>query len=98
MTVIQPPEHVERPGYGQPKGVFLNWDHHEGIYQNGPCGGPQAMRNQERYGLPHPIMMPSLDRSLSALLEDMDARGLLAETLGFVPKLLKRVRIAGTGV
>ena len=81
VTVIQPPEHVGRPGTGQPDGVFLNWDHHEGIYNNGPCGGPQAMKNQERYGLPHPLMMPSLDRSLSALIEDLHERGLLDETL-----------------
>lgn len=81
VTVIQPPELVGRPNYGQPRGVFLNWDHHEGIYANGPCGGPQGMSNQERYGLPHPVMMPSLDRSLSALLEDMHVRGLLEETL-----------------
>jgi hypothetical protein len=81
ITVIQPPELVGRPGYGEPKGVFLNWDHHEGIYQNGPCGGPQGMSNQERYGLPHPVMMPSLDRSFSALLEDLHDRGLLEETL-----------------
>ncbi|MDH3590082.1 MAG: DUF1501 domain-containing protein, partial [Gammaproteobacteria bacterium] len=94
VTVIQPPEHVGRPGYGQQKGVFLNWDHHEGIYQNGPCGGPQAMRNQERYGLPHPIMMPSLDHSLSALLEDMDSRGLLDETLVcFVTEMGRTPRI-----
>ena len=81
VTAIQPPDHVKRPNIGQPNGVFLNWDHHEGIYRNGPCGGPQAERNQERYGLPHPIMMPSLDRSLSALIEDMHERGLLEETL-----------------
>jgi hypothetical protein len=81
VTVIQPPELVGRPGYGEPNGVFLNWDHHEGIYKNGPCGGPQGTNNQERYGLPHPVMMPSLDRSFSALLEDLDARGLLEETL-----------------
>jgi hypothetical protein len=81
VTVIQPPDLVGRKNYGEPKGVFLNWDHHEGIYQNGPCGGPQGMNNQERYGLPHPVMMPSLDRSFSALIEDMDQRGLLAETL-----------------
>lgn len=94
VTVIQPPEHVGRPGYGEPKGVFLNWDHHEGIYQNGPCGGPQGMRNQERYGLPHPIMMPSLDRSLSALLEDMNDRGLLDETLVcFVTEMGRTPRI-----
>ncbi len=36
VTVIQPPEHVGRPGYGQDNGVFLNWDHHEGIYKNVP--------------------------------------------------------------
>jgi hypothetical protein len=81
VTCIQPPEHVKRPGIGQPGGVFLNWDHHEGIYNNGPCGGPQGSSNQERYGLPHPVMMPSLDRSFSALIEDMHERGLLAETL-----------------
>ena len=81
VTVIQPPELVGRPGYGEPNGVFLNWDHHEGIYKNGPCGGPQGMSNQERYGLPHAVMMPSLDRSFSALLEDLDERGLLKETL-----------------
>jgi hypothetical protein len=81
VTVIQPPELVGRPGYGEPNGVFLNWDHHEGIYRNGPCGGPQGMSNQERYGLPHPVMMPSLDRSFSALLEDLDQCGLLDETL-----------------
>ena len=81
VTVIQPPELVGRSGTGQQNGVFLNWDHHEGIYVNGPCGGPQAKNNQERYGLPHPVMMPSLDHSLSALLADMDERGLLDETL-----------------
>jgi len=81
VTCIQPPEHVKRAGYGQPNGVFLNWDHHEGIYNSGPCGGPQGNSNQERYGLPHPVMMPSLDRSFSALIEDMHERGLLAETL-----------------
>ena len=81
VTVIQPPELVGRPGTGEANGVFLNWDHHEGIYRNGPCGGPQGMSNQERYGLPHAVMMPSLDRSVSALLEDLHQRGLLEETL-----------------
>jgi hypothetical protein len=81
VTVIQPPELVGRPGTGEASGVFLNWDHHEGIYANGPCGGPQAMNNSERYGLPHPVMMPSFDRSFSALIEDLHARGLLEETL-----------------
>ena len=81
VTVIQPSDLVGRLNNGEPNGAFLNWDHHEGIYNNGPCGGPQAMSNGERYGLPHAVMMPSLDRSFSALLEDMDQRGLLAETL-----------------
>src|SRR5205085_10489285 len=74
VTVIQPSELVGRPSNGEPNGAFLNWDHHEGIYQNGPCGGPQAMNNGERYGLPHPVMMPSLDRSFSALLERSEER------------------------
>lgn len=81
VTIVQPPDLVNRPNYGQPNGVFLNWDHHEGIYRNGPCGGPQGMRNQERYGLPHPVMMPSLDRAFSALIEDLHQRGLLDDTL-----------------
>ncbi len=81
VTVIQPSELVGRLNNGEPQGAFLNWDHHEGIYRNGPCGGPQAMNNGERYGLPHPVMMPSLDRSFSALLEDLQQRGLLDETL-----------------
>lgn len=94
VTCIQPPEHVGRPGYGQPGGVFLNWDHHEGIYNNGPCGGPQGNSNQERYGLPHPVMMPSLDRSFSALIEDMHQRGLLEETLVcFVTEMGRTPRI-----
>ncbi len=81
VTVIQPAQLVGRPNNGEPNGAFLNWDHHEGIYKNGPCGGPQAMNNGERYGLPHPVMMPSFDRSFSALIEDMHQRGLLDETL-----------------
>ena len=98
VTVIQPPEHVGRPNYGQPNGVFLNWDHHEGIYNNGPCGGPQGNSNQERYGLPHPVMMPSLDRSLSALIEDMDQRGLLNGTLlCFVTEMGRTPRINKNG-
>jgi hypothetical protein len=81
VTAMASPESVGRPPYGAAGGVFLNWDHHEGIYFNGPCGGPQGSRNQERYGMVHPVMMPSFDRAFSALLEDMDQRGLLAETL-----------------
>ncbi len=94
VTAIQPPDLVGRPNYGQPNGVFLNWDHHEGIYANGPCGGPQAEKNSERYGLPHPVMMPSLDRSLSALIEDMHERGLLDDTLlCFVTEMGRTPRI-----
>jgi hypothetical protein len=94
VTVIQPPEHVGRPGYGKPGGVFLNWDHHDGIYKNGPVGGRQRDANQERYGIAHPVMMPSLDRSTSALIEDMHERGLLDETLVcFVSEMGRTPRI-----
>lgn len=54
------------------------------------------LNNGERYGLPHPVMMPSLDRSFSALLEDLQQRGLLDDTrvcliseMGRTPQLNK---------
>lgn len=49
------------------------------IYEEGGIS-QRAMSNSAHDGLPHPVMMPSLDRSFSALLADMSARGLLDET------------------
>ena len=62
-------------------GSNMNWDHHDAIYAKThtmiPNGGPGA----GRWGIQTWPMMGSLDQAFSALLEDMDQRGLLEETL-----------------
>jgi membrane-anchored protein YejM (alkaline phosphatase superfamily) len=59
----------------------MNWDHHDAIYStshtNIPNGGPGA----GRFGIGTWPMMGSTDQALSALLEDLHQRGLLADTL-----------------
>jgi hypothetical protein len=71
------PETKETPG-----GFNLNWDHHDLIYTNGSCGTVRDKAGGEgRYGIATWVMMCSTDRAFSALLEDMEQRGLLAETL-----------------
>ncbi|HLK58279.1 MAG TPA: DUF1501 domain-containing protein [Chthonomonadaceae bacterium] len=78
-------------------GSNMNWDHHDAIYStshtNIPNGGPGA----GRYGIGTWPMMGSTDQALSALIEDMHQRGLLAETLvcfvtefGRTPKINER--------
>jgi hypothetical protein len=65
-----------------PGGFNLNWDHHDYIYTSGSCG---TIRNgaggEGRYGIGHFVMMGSTDRAFAALIEDLDQRGLLDETL-----------------
>ena len=63
-------------------GNNMNWDHHDGIYSkthtnNIPGGGAGA----GRWGIQTWPMMGSTDQAFSALSEDLDQRGLLAETL-----------------
>lgn len=78
-----------------PGGFNLNWDHHDLIYTSGSCGTIRNKAGGEgRYGIGHWVMMGSTDRAFAALIEDMDQRGLLAETLvcfitefGRTPKL-----------
>ena len=78
-----------------PGGFNLNWDHHDLIYTPGSCGTIRDKAGGEgRYGIGHWVMMGSTDRAFAALIEDMDERGLLAETLvcfitefGRTPKL-----------
>ncbi|MCE9531338.1 MAG: DUF1501 domain-containing protein [Planctomycetes bacterium] len=80
-----------------PGGFNLNWDHHDNIYANGSCGTIRDKAGGEgRYGIGHWVMMGSTDQAFAALIEDMDQRGLLAETLvcfvtefGRTPKLNK---------
>lgn len=78
-------------------GSNMNWDHHDAIYSdhhtNIKNGGPGA----GRYGIHTWPMMGSLDQALSALLEDLEQRGLLEETLlcfvsefGRTPKINNR--------
>jgi hypothetical protein len=67
---------------GLPGGGNLNWDHHDFIYANGTCELPGASgAGAGRYGIGHWFMMGSLDQAFAALIEDLDQRGLLAETL-----------------
>jgi hypothetical protein len=65
-----------------PGGFNLNWDHHDLIYSKGSCGTVRDKAGGEgRYGIGHWVMMGSTDRAFAALIEDMDQRGLLADTL-----------------
>ncbi len=65
-----------------PGGFNLNWDHHDLIYAKGSCGTVRDKAGGEgRYGIGHWVMMGSTDRAFAALIDDMDQRGLLAETL-----------------
>lgn len=80
-----------------PGGFNLNWDHHDLMYANGSCGTVRDKAGGEgRYGIGTWPMMGSTDRAFAALIEDLDQRGLLAETLvcfvtefGRTPKLNK---------
>jgi hypothetical protein len=80
-----------------PGGFNLNWDHHDFIYAKGSCGTIRDKAGGEgRYGISTWVMMGSTDRAFAALIEDLDQRGMLAETLvcfvtefGRTPKLNK---------
>ena len=63
-------------------GGNLNWDHHDHIYASGTCELPGATgAGAGRYGIGTWLMMGSTDQAFAALIEDMDQRGLLDETL-----------------
>lgn len=67
---------------GKPGGGNLNWDHHDFIYASETCELTGASgAGAGRYGFAHWVMMGSLDQAYSALIDDLDERGLLAETL-----------------
>ncbi len=81
-----------------PKGGNLNWDHHDFIYAKETCELPGASgAGAGRYGIGHWVMMGSTDRAFAALVQDLDERGLLEETLvcfvsefGRTPKINKQ--------
>lgn len=89
---VREPQTKKTPG-----GFNMNWDHHDLIYANGSCGTIRDKAGGEgRYGIGHWVMMGSTDQALAALIEDMDQRGMLEETLlcfvtefGRTPKLNK---------
>jgi hypothetical protein len=63
-------------------GENLNWDHHDNIYTDGSCGKDRILCGGEgRYGIATWPMMGSTDHALAGLIQDMDQRGLLADTL-----------------
>jgi hypothetical protein len=63
-------------------GENLNWDHHDNMYADGSCGRDRVLCGGEgRYGIGTWPMMGSTDQAFAALIEDLDQRGLLAETL-----------------
>ncbi len=65
-----------------PGGFNLNWDHHDLIYAQGSCGTVRDKAGGEgRYGISTWPMMGSTDKAFAALIEDLDQRGLLSETL-----------------
>lgn len=65
-----------------PGGFNLNWDHHDLIYTPGSCGTVRDKAGGEgRYGIGHWVMMGSTDHAFAALVNDLDDRGLLDETL-----------------
>jgi hypothetical protein len=65
-----------------PEGTNLNWDHHDFIYAKGTCNLPGAGGGGAgRYGIATWPMMGSTDQAFAALIEDLDQRGLLSETL-----------------
>ena len=65
-----------------PRGTNLNWDHHDHIYADKTCELPGASgAGAGRYGIGHWVMMGSVDRAFSALIEDLHHSGLLDETL-----------------
>jgi arylsulfatase A-like enzyme len=65
-----------------PGGFNLNWDHHDYMYNKGSCGTVRnAAGGEGRYGIGSWVMMGSTDQAFAALLDDLDQRGLLDETL-----------------
>ena len=78
-----------------PGGTNLNWDHHDHIYASKSCELPGASgAGAGRYGIAHWTMMGSVDTAFSALIRDLDERGLLAETLVcFVPEFGRTPKI-----
>jgi hypothetical protein len=62
-------------------GSNMNWDHHDAIYSTSHTNIPGGGAGAGRYGIQTWPMMGSTDQAFAALIEDMDERGLLDDTL-----------------
>ena len=62
-------------------GGNMNWDHHDAIYSTSHTNIPNGGAGSGRFGIGTWPMMGSLDQAYSALIADLDQRGLLADTL-----------------
>lgn len=78
-------------------GSNMNWDHHDAIYAKTHTNIPGGGAGAGRWGIHTWPMMGSTDQAFAALIEDMDDRGLLKETLvcfvtefGRTPKINER--------
>ncbi len=78
-------------------GSNMNWDHHDAIYSSTHTNVPNGGAGAGRWGIGTWPMMGSTDQAFSALIEDMEARGLLDDTLvcfvtefGRTPKVNER--------
>lgn len=78
-------------------GGNMNWDHHDAIYSKSHTNVPNGGAGAGRFGIGTWPMMGSTDQAFAALLEDLDQRGLLEETLvcfvtefGRTPKMNER--------
>ncbi len=64
-----------------PGGSNMNWDHHDAIYSTSHTNIPNGGAGAGRYGIATWPMMGSTDQAFAALIEDMNDRGLLDDTL-----------------
>lgn len=62
-------------------GSNMNWDHHDAIYASTHTNIPNGGAGAGRWGIQTWPMMGSTDQAFAALLEDLDQRGLLKDTL-----------------
>ena len=78
-------------------GSNMNWDHHDAIYSKTNTNIPGGGAGAGRYGIQTWPMMGSTDQAFAALIEDLNQRGLLEDTLvcfvtefGRTPKMNER--------
>ncbi|MGD9855529.1 MAG: DUF1501 domain-containing protein [Planctomycetaceae bacterium] len=90
VDVQEPPDKYEGA-------VTLEWDHHDRIYSSSHTNLKEGGAGFGRWGIGTWPMMGCTDLAFSALIEDMDQRGLLDETLlclvtefGRTPKINNR--------